>query len=146
MLLYYFYFNFILAVYTGQANFDFNQRSIFTECCVQLRKRFEWSKSLHVRLPPPYRKIPPGQISQPHPLPLNAIWKTLEKKRPSLLKFVYFKFNSTFLLKIFFSKQYHDIKNALVYNYSVHLRIQFEYRKIWTRKIPYLDTFHALEL
>ena len=28
--------------------------------------------------------------------------------------------------------------------YSVNLRIQFEYRKIWTRKTPYFDTFHAV--
>ena len=28
--------------------------------------------------------------------------------------------------------------------YSVNLRIQFEYRKIRTRKTPYLDTFHEV--
>ena len=28
------YFNSIIVVHTGHANFDFNQCSIFTECCV----------------------------------------------------------------------------------------------------------------
>ena len=32
LLLYNFYFNFILFVYTGQANFDVNQCSLFKEC------------------------------------------------------------------------------------------------------------------
>ena len=35
MLLYHFYFNFILSVHIGHANFDFNQSSIFTEYCFQ---------------------------------------------------------------------------------------------------------------
>ena len=30
--------------------------------------------------------------------------------------------------------------------YGVNLRIQSEYRKIWTRKTPYFDTFHAVKL
>ena len=45
------------------------------------------SKSFLVRFPPPDRKIPPGNF--PIPLPLNAIWKTLDKG-PSLLQL---KFN-----------------------------------------------------
>ena len=29
--------------------------------------------------------------------------------------------------------------------YCVNLQIQFEYRKIWTIKTPYLDTFHTVK-
>ena len=33
ILMYYFHFTFALFAYTGHANFDFNQYSIFTDCC-----------------------------------------------------------------------------------------------------------------
>ena len=44
-----FCFNFIFFWLTGHANFDFNWCSILTECCFQLCKRFESSKSLLLR-------------------------------------------------------------------------------------------------
>ena len=66
-------------VLTGQANFDFNQRSIFTECCFWPLKRFKWSKNFSsgfhhqinykVSHPPPVKGNPP-----------NHIWKTLVRE------------------------------------------------------------------
>ena len=41
--------------------FYFNQCSIFTECCVYLWKRFEWSKLLFIKFPPVDKKIFPQQ-------------------------------------------------------------------------------------
>ena len=69
MHLYHFYFNFILFAHTVQTNFDFNQCSIFTECCCFWPwKRFEWSKSLLLRFPSSYELNPPSKISHPPPL------------------------------------------------------------------------------
>ena len=62
--------SFILFVLTGHANFDFNQCSIFTECCFQFWKRLEWSKSLLFRFPPPDKKFPQQNFPFPHPLRL----------------------------------------------------------------------------
>ena len=74
----------------GHVNFDVNQCSAFTEYSFLLWKRFEWSKSLLVRFPPPYLKNPPakspptgrgvGRIS-PYPLTLfGKPWYTQRKK------------------------------------------------------------------
>ena len=44
LLLYHFYFNFMLFVHTGHADFAFNQCSIFTEYCFQLLKKVKMVK------------------------------------------------------------------------------------------------------
>ena len=85
-LLYHFYFNFVLFVHTDHANFDFNRCSTFTKCCFQL--------------------------SQPLRLPLSG-FSQMVGKGPNL--FAYSNLNSTFLLKIFFAEQSHDIKNIILY-------------------------------
>ena len=102
-----FYFNLILFVQTGHANFDFNWCLILTGSCFSLWKRFEWSvwlncwvfanklrgcgfesncshlKLLLLRFLPHDRKNLLSKISDSPstgrnlPLPLNAIWKTL---------------------------------------------------------------------
>ena len=78
-----FYLNFMLFARAGHANFDFNQCSIFTECCFYLWKRLKWSKSLFLRFPPPDKVIHPSKISLPHPHcwdsppPFKAIWRNL---------------------------------------------------------------------
>ena len=46
------FFNSILFVHTGHANFDFNWCSIFTKNCFYIWRRFEWSKSLLPRFDP----------------------------------------------------------------------------------------------
>ena len=43
---------------TGLANFDFNQCSIFTGCCFQLWRRFEWSNAILLRFQPHNKNSP----------------------------------------------------------------------------------------
>ena len=85
IVLYHFYFNFVLFVHVGHANFDFNQCSLLTEWCFQLFKRLELSKSLLLRFSPPDEKSPsaakfpiPTLSGQIFTLPVKAIWKTLQ--------------------------------------------------------------------
>ena len=42
LLLHHFHFTLVLLAHLGYANIDFNQSSIFTDCCFKLWKRFEW--------------------------------------------------------------------------------------------------------
>ena len=56
LLLYFFHFTHVLFAYIGHANFDFNQCSIFTDCCFQHWKRFEWS--LLLRFSSTHKTIP----------------------------------------------------------------------------------------
>ena len=91
---------------------DLNQMKLITPCQISTNRQ---------------KNLP--QANFPSPLPLNAIWETLDKG-PSLLKFAYSKLNSTFLLKIFFSVQYHDIKNALIYKVNCNLKLPQNYMKL----------------
>ena len=76
LFLYHFYFNFKLILRTGYANFDFNQCTIFTECCFQFWKRFEWSKSLPFWLLQRSFNLFPQWGDSPHPLTLFAkLWR-----------------------------------------------------------------------
>ena len=122
--MYHFYFNFIHFVHTGQANFDFNQCSILTECCFWPWKRFEWSKSL-LRFPPSCKlKISHFQWRGTPPIP---IWKTLFRGmqghalshgssaiHPTYLFF--FKFSFWYI-----DKSWYRLLPPLVASYSPHL-------------------------
>ena len=79
LLLYNFCFNFILFVHTGHADFAFNQCSISTECCFQLKKSRNGQIHSSSYSQHPIKK--PSKIfhssrwgTSPS---LNAIWKTL---------------------------------------------------------------------
>ena len=74
---YHFYFNFVLFVHIGHANFDFNWCSIFTECCFWFWKRFKWSKSiLLLSFPPPYQLNSFSKIFNSLPLMKEGNWKS----------------------------------------------------------------------
>ena len=52
-------------IYTHHANIMlYLHTSIFMECCFY-QKRFEWSKSLVLRFPPPNKKSPPAKFLIP---------------------------------------------------------------------------------
>ena len=62
--MYHFCFNFILFGHIDCTNFGFNWCSVFTESYFELWKRFDWSKSLILRLLPPGKKVPPSKTSK----------------------------------------------------------------------------------
>ena len=51
-----------------------------------------------------------------------------------------------FPLRLFATEHNHCVKSVQIWSFfwPVNLRIQSEYRKMRTRKDPYLDTFHAV--
>ena len=68
-----------------------------------------------------------GQRESPHPLAKNYLF--LPPRKISPVDFPQQRFippanalNSTFLMKIFFSEQYHEIRNALMYKVNCNLK------------------------
>ena len=68
LLLHLFYFNFILFVHTGHANFDFHQGSLFTKCC------FSFEKGSNGQI---HSCSDSHLLIKKSPLTLNVIWKSL---------------------------------------------------------------------
>ena len=74
-----FCFNIVLYVHTGLANFDFNQCSIFTECCsCSIGQNSSLSDSHHPIKKCPYSKVSHYPPTEGIPPPQKkTIWKTL---------------------------------------------------------------------
>ena len=133
------YVHSIFTLFTKRYIFEKNKASreasksqtVLTNCC----NYFSWNPSP----PPPGRcgdnfigpwgilrfQLPLGELSQTRGLKFSTFFWGGDNAGfpPNPL-------NSTFLLKIFFSEQYHDIKNALTYKVNCNLKLPLNPMKL----------------